>query len=113
MISEFLPEAEQELREAARYYESEAPGLGVTYIAEVRRVVRSIIENPYTAAAVGSGIRRKVLSNFPYNILYSVERDVIVIVAVAHQKRRPRYWRARIKQIKERKSSPIKEGNEE
>ena len=104
MNSEFLPEAEDEFREAARYYETEAPGVGRSFIAEVRRAVEFIVENPYAAVAVVSGIRKKVLSHFPYNILYAVELDLIVIVAVAHQKRRPRYWRARIKRLKERKN---------
>jgi plasmid stabilization system protein ParE len=98
--SVFLLEAEEELREASHYYETEAPGVGVTFVTEVRRVVRSIVENPYAAVAVGSGIRKTVMSHFPYNIIYAVEADLIVIVAVAHQKKRPRYWRARIGQLK-------------
>lgn len=110
MNSEFLPEAEEEFREAACYYETEAPGIGLSFVTEVRRAIRAIIENPHAAAPVGSGIRRNVLKHFPYNILYAVERDLIVIVAVAHQKRRPRYWRARIEQIKERK---VQRGTEE
>ncbi|MBI3014373.1 MAG: type II toxin-antitoxin system RelE/ParE family toxin [Candidatus Tectomicrobia bacterium] len=104
MNSEFLPEAEEEFREAARYYENEAPGVGVAFVAEVRRAITSIIENPYAAPAVGSGIRRKVLSHFPYNVLYAVEPELIVIVALAHQRRRPRYWQTRIRQLRERRS---------
>ena len=104
MNSEFLPEAEDEFREAARYYETEAPGVGVAFVAEVRRAVGWIVENPYAAVAVGNGVRSKPLNHFPYNILYAVEPDVILIVAVSHQKRRPRYWRTRTKQIKERKA---------
>jgi plasmid stabilization system protein ParE len=103
--SEFLPEAEEEFREAARYYETEAAGVGVAFVAEVRTAIRSIIKNPHAAAPVGSGIRKHVLKHFPYNILYAVEEDLLVIIAVAHQKRRPRYWRARIEQIKERGGS--------
>ena len=41
-------------------------------------------------------------NHFPYNVLYSIERDLIVIVAVAHQKRRPTYWRTRIQHIRQR-----------
>lgn len=104
MNSEFLPEAEEEFREAAMYYETKAPGVGVAFVAEVRRIVRWIIEHPYAAVAVGTGIRRKILNNFPYNIFYSIEPGLILIVAVAHQKRRPMYWKARNKQIKKRKS---------
>jgi len=101
MKSLFLPDAEQEFREAIRYYEAKAPGIGVAFMAEVRKTVSSIIEIPYAAVAVGSGVRKRVLNHFPYNILYAVEPDAIIIVAVAHQKRRQRYWRPRIKQIKE------------
>jgi plasmid stabilization system protein ParE len=102
MKSEFLPEAEEEFREAVRYYENEAPGLGLTFVAGVRKAIMFITENAYAVVAVGSGIRRKVINHFPYSLLYAVESDLIIIVAVAHQKRRPRYWQRRIKELRER-----------
>jgi toxin ParE1/3/4 len=102
MNSEFLPEADEEFREAVRYYENEAPGVGLRFVAEVRRGFTFITENPYAAAAVGSGIRRKVLNHFPYSLFYTVEPELILIVAVAHLKRRPRYWRGRVKEVGER-----------
>jgi plasmid stabilization system protein ParE len=94
--SEFLPEADEELREAARYYESEAAGIGLSFIAAVHKGVAEIVELPLAAQVVRAGIRKKVLSHFSYNIFYAIEADVIVIVAVAHQRRRPNYWRARL-----------------
>jgi toxin ParE1/3/4 len=102
MNSEFLPEAAEEFREAVRYYEKEAPGVGLRFVAEVRRGVTFITENPYAATGVGSGIRRKILKHFPYSLLYAVESELILIVAVAHQKRRPRYWRGRVEELRER-----------
>ncbi len=69
MNSEFLPEAEEEFREATRFYETEAPGVDVAFVAEVRRAVRSMIENPYATEAVDIGVRKKVLSHFPYNAI--------------------------------------------
>lgn len=98
MNPEFLPEADEEFREAIRYYQNEAPGVGLKFLAEVRRGVTFITENPFATVAVGSGIRRKVLNHFPYSLLYAVESELVVIVAVAHQKRRPRYWRSRLKE---------------
>jgi len=98
MNPEFLPEADEEFREAIRYYQNEAPGVGLKFLAEVRRGLNFITENPFAAVAVGSGIRRKVLNHFPYSLLYAVESELVVIVAVAHQKRRPRYWRTRLKE---------------
>lgn len=99
MKSEFLPEAAEEFREAVLYYENEAPGVGLWLVAEVRKGVTFITEHPYASVDVGGGIRRKVLNHFPYNLLYAVEPELIVIIAVAHQKRRPRYWRERLERL--------------
>jgi len=88
MKSEFLPEAEDELVEAARYYEVAAPGVGFRFVAEVHRCLGFVSEHPF-AAEEEKGVRKKLLNHFPYNLLYAVESDLIVVVAVAHQKRRP------------------------
>ena len=97
MKLEFLPEAEKELREAARYYENEAPGVGLAFLAELHKAASDILENPRSTAEIRSSIRKKLLHRFPFNILYSIENDIILIIAVAHQKRRPTYWRSRLK----------------
>ena len=46
MNTEFLPEADAEFREAVRYYEEEAPGVGMAFIAEVHRAISLIVDNP-------------------------------------------------------------------
>ena len=97
MNTEFQPEADEEFREATRYYESEAPGVGLAFVVEVHKAVADLAEFPLTAQIVRGSIRKRVLPHFPYNILYSVEPDKIVIVAVAHQRRRPNYWLSRLK----------------
>jgi toxin ParE1/3/4 len=97
MNSEFLPEADEEFREAVRYYESEAPGVGLAFIAELHRTISLVISQPRSAKRVRGSIRKKVLSHFPYSLLYSIESNLILIVAVAHHKRRPTYWRNRLK----------------
>lgn len=97
MKFEFLPAADEEFREAARYYESEAAGVGLSFIATVHKAVAEVVEFPLAAQAVRAGIRKKVLRHFAYNLFYAVEADVVVIVAVAHQRKRPNYWRTRLK----------------
>lgn len=97
MNYEFLPEADEEFREASRYYEHEAPGIGLAFITEVHRVLSVILSHPRAARKVRSTIRSKVLFHFPYSLFYSIESDVILVVAVAHHKRRPTYWRSRLK----------------
>jgi len=97
MNSVFLPEAEKEFREAGRYYENEAPGVGLAFIIEVHKAVTDIVAHPLGFPKVRESIRKKVLNHFPYNVLYSIEADLVVVVAVAHQKRRPTYWRRRLR----------------
>jgi plasmid stabilization system protein ParE len=97
MNYEFLPEAEEEFREASRYYENEAPGVGLAFITEVHKMIAVVMSHPRSARKVRSTIRRKVLLHFPYSLFYAIESDLILIVAVAHQKRRPTYWRSRLK----------------
>jgi hypothetical protein len=52
MNNKFLPEADEEFREAARYYESEAPGVGLAFIAEVHRAISVVISQPRSAKTV-------------------------------------------------------------
>lgn len=97
MKVEFLPEADEEFREAARYYEREAAGVGLAFIVAVHKAVGEVVEFPLAVQVMRAGIRRKVLQHFSYNLFYAVEVDSIVIVAVAHQRKRPNYWRGRLK----------------
>lgn len=97
MKYEFLAEADDEFREAARYYEREAPGVGLAFITEVHRAISFVLAHPRTSKKVRNRIRSKLLVHFPYNVYYTIESDVILIIAVAHQKRRPAYWQKRLK----------------
>lgn len=91
----FLPEAEQEMLEAARYYESQASGLGVKYLSEIEHAVVSIAESPMTWPKIEGELRRRLVRRFPFGILYRIESEEIVIVAVAHLRRKPSYWKGR------------------
>lgn len=92
----FLQEAEQEMIEAARYYESQASGLGVDYLTEIERAVAAIAESPTMWPIIEGELRRRLVRRFPFGILYRIEPKEIIIVAVAHLRRRPGYWRGRI-----------------
>lgn len=59
MNVEFLPEAEEEFLEAARYYESEAPGVGMTFIVEVHKAISLVVFRPLSAPRVRGNIRKK------------------------------------------------------
>ncbi len=96
---EFLPEAEEEMNQTARFYERRREGLGLEFLNEVQRTIASILAHPQSGPAVSPNIRRRIVSRFPFGVLYAIEgkKDKkIVIVAVAHLKRRPGYWKERI-----------------
>jgi len=92
---EFLPEAEEEMNEAARFYERRKKGLGFEFLSEVERTIALVREYPDAGSAVGPKRRRVLVARFPYSIVYRQDPDAIGIVAVAHQRRRPGYWRRR------------------
>ncbi len=92
----FLPDAEEEMYEAAKYYQSQTSGLGVDYLSEVERAIASIAQSPMTWPKLEGELRRRLVRRFPYGILYYIDPDEIVVVAVAHLRRKPGYWKKRL-----------------
>ncbi|MBN1902428.1 type II toxin-antitoxin system RelE/ParE family toxin [Candidatus Sumerlaeota bacterium] len=92
----FHPDAEVEIIDAAQYYEAHKSGLGSDFLGEVEQALDYISTNPEASPLIGRRSRRKILWRFPYNLIYAVYPDRIRIVACAHQKRRPFYWRKRL-----------------
>jgi toxin ParE1/3/4 len=91
----FHPMAEQELNDAASYYNAQSPGLGHASLDKVQRAVDQILEHPEAAPLVNCLMRRKLVPRFPYGVMYSLTPDSIRILAIANLKRRPFYWRGR------------------
>ena len=91
----FHNDAADELEEAAVFYESRVAGLGKSLVNEVERTVSLIERYPDAGAAVGRNRRRVRLDRFPYSVVYRKTADTLVIIALAHQRRRPGYWRGR------------------
>jgi plasmid stabilization system protein ParE len=91
----FHPDADAELEEASLFYESRMAGLGKFFAAEVERTISLVREFPEAGSPVAPALRRVVIARFPYSVVYRQEPGAIVIVAVAHQRRRPGYWRRR------------------
>ncbi|MCP9471695.1 MAG: type II toxin-antitoxin system RelE/ParE family toxin [Nitrospira sp.] len=84
--------AEQELEDAVRYDELEYAGLGGKFKEEVRKAALRMAEYPQAWSVEHGEIRKCLLHKFPYKLLYSVEHDHILVIAVAHQHRKPDYW---------------------
>ena len=92
---QFHPAAEVELTEAADWYDEERPGLGIEFIEAVRVNIRQVVQAP-RVWPLAAGVRRSLMRRFPYAIVYRpTHENIVQIVAVAHFKRRPKYWRGR------------------
>lgn len=88
--------AQREVVEATRYYAAAAPHLTGQFVAEFDEAVLRSAAHPNAWPPVGGGLRRCLLTKFPYQIIYRVEGEVIRIYAVAHAKQRPGYWMKRV-----------------
>ncbi len=91
----FHPAADEEFRAAASYYESRVPGLGEEFIAEVERTCTLLEEYPDLGPGLDPLHRRHSLRRFPFALIYRIDGSELRIVAVAHESRRPGYWRSR------------------
>ncbi|MGE0116547.1 MAG: type II toxin-antitoxin system RelE/ParE family toxin [Dongiaceae bacterium] len=94
--SQFLPAARAELLEAQSYYDEVWPGLGADFVAEVERVLQLLRQRPALGAPGSAHTRRFSLRRFPYSVVYLVESEKLTVVALAHHRRRPDYWRRRL-----------------
>jgi toxin ParE1/3/4 len=84
--------AESELLNEVGFLELRAKGLGRRFLAEVRHGERLITQFPEAAEEIRPGIRSRLLRTFRYSLIYSIEKDGLLILAVAHHSRRPGYW---------------------
>jgi toxin ParE1/3/4 len=92
----FHPDAHAEMIGQARYYENKSEGLGADFLDAVEKAARRIAQSPHAGPVERATIRKRLVSGFPFTILYEVQPDRIYIAAVMHQYRRPGYWRKRV-----------------
>ncbi len=90
-----LSEASEELDASIHRYESQQPGLGSAFLSEFRQTRERIGELPKVGRIVRADIRRRQIYRFPYAVLYRATDKEIVIVAIAHRRRRPGFWHGR------------------
>ncbi len=104
----YLPEAHRDVLDAAGWYETKYTGLGEKFEDAVEAAVQDIVRRPLMRALWPGkpgkrGIRRYLMRktkrqrrhgdpDWPYKIAYEVKDDVVVIIAVPHEKQRPFYW---------------------
>lgn len=95
MTPRFHPAAEEELLAAMNIGEMRATGLGRELLLEVRRVVALLAQNPEIGRRLDRHRRRFPLTRFPFGIIYRVDGETLRILALAHRRQRPGFWRGR------------------
>lgn len=95
MTYEFHPEALAEYEAAARFYHRRQAGLELRFMASVERALEQLVATPTRWRLFEDDVRCHRVSVFPYAVLYTIESDYVLIVAVMHGRRAPGYWRAR------------------
>jgi plasmid stabilization system protein ParE len=96
MKVEFTDEARTDLFDAADYYEDKERGLGLRFRDQIAGVLKTVITAPNLWRERPGGYRQVNCPVFPYYIAYVIRNDVVVVVAVAHGSRLPRFWRDRL-----------------
>lgn len=93
---EFHPQALEEYREATLYYAERDPALATRFVEAVEDAIRRILESPERWRVLDEDVRRCLTHVFPYGILYIIEPEFILVVAVTHCSRKPSYWKGRV-----------------
>ena len=91
----FHPEALNEYSEAVQYYAEQRAEVAQAFINAVEDTVYRIREFPTRYAEIDEDVRRCTTRKFPYGVLYTVEQDYILILAIMHCSREPNYWKSR------------------
>src|SRR3954471_23396176 len=102
MNSRFLPEADADLEAAAEYYDAQTPGTGRRFIRTVSDVLARLVDQPSVYGTVeppvrGREVREVPLNPFDYRLVYEVRHDELLVLEVAHNRRRPGFWRGRLR----------------
>lgn len=96
MRYEFHPEALEEYQKATIYYVGHDRELASRFVIAVEEAIERIVEAPTRWAMIDEDVRRVLTHVFPFGVLYTIEADFILIVAVMHCSREPGYWKQRI-----------------
>jgi plasmid stabilization system protein ParE len=92
MNLEIIPQAQQDIAEAAKYYQNQRLGLDEEFLAEIDAAVAQVVANPASFEQVRPGIRRYLVDRFPYCIYYRMpDENTVRIIVVRHHSRRPGY----------------------
>lgn len=92
----FLKPAENEVDEAVAYFDEQRPGLGDRFEQDLFATINFLVDHPLSGKLINERVRMFRLRTFRYNVIYVNDEVEIIVVAVAHYRRRPGYWHSRL-----------------
>lgn len=84
--------AEDDIRSAYEWYESQRGGLGAEFLAALRERLEAVRDHPESSPVLHRGVRRALLPRFPYLIFYVARPERVAVLAVLHHARNPAVW---------------------
>lgn len=93
----FFDEAEIEVEEDRNWYRQRSESAEAGFLRELDHAIEQVVGAPFRWPKYIAGTRRYVFSTYPYSLVYFVDDDVVNVVAVAHDRRQPGYWRKRLR----------------
>jgi len=92
----FHPAAIDEAEASARWYRERSPLSAARFVDELNEVIDRILEAPERWPQGARGTRKVKLPCFPFLVIYRVSKGAVLVMAVAHGRRRPGYWKNRL-----------------
>lgn len=89
-------EAELDIEDAYNWYENQVKHLGSEFIRVIDKSLTTIHQNPFACPLIYRNVRRKLLTRFPYMLLYFIDDNIIFVFACFHVKRNPKQWQRRL-----------------
>jgi toxin ParE1/3/4 len=89
-------EAAEEVEHERRWYRKRSETAEASFLRELDHAIDAVVEAPQMWPGYLAGTRRYVFPTFPFSLVYFVEDDVIVVVAIAAENKEPGYWRERL-----------------
>lgn len=92
---ELVPEASDELEAAFDWYLERSDSSAAGFLRAVEAALGTLADVPELSSRFEAGTRRYVLRDFPFSLIYRASPGLVQVIAVAHHRRRPRYWQSR------------------
>lgn len=94
---QFFEEAGEEIERERGWYRQRSESAEAAFLKELDHAIEAISESPRRWPVDIQNTRRYVFPNFPFSFIYFFEEEIVFVVALAHQSRRPGYWSERLR----------------